>query len=309
MVEEQASIAQFPTIKREDAQRFLNALDDRTASFTFAIFDDDENRRDKRLARILHGTLDDVYAKLVDYSRLGAGVFVTISVTNFRGRTKECIEEVRTYFADLDGAPLNNILRLGLMPHIITQTSWRRYGVFYNIEDAPLSADNFKRTQKALATLFDSDPSVCDLPRVMRLPGFPHQKDPKNSFVTQIDFGTSQKAIEGKTPIYTEAEFQGALAKALTAREPKIPLYVSLTAGLHKSPPDWSEGYAEGQRNNECARRAGSRFAQGMSYEEVLAECLRWNEKKASHHLPRARWRQLLPVSLGGKLINRTFSP
>jgi hypothetical protein len=275
MAEGQASIAQFPTIKRDDAQRFLNALDERTPRFTFMMFDDNETRKDKRLARVLHGTLDELYAKLVDYSRCGAGVFVTINTTNFRGRTKECIEEVRSYFSDLDGAPLNNIARLGLVPHMVTQTSPGRYGVFYNIEDAPLSVDNFKRTQQALATLFDSDPSVCDLPRVMRLPGFPHQKDPRKPFVTEIAFVTSQEV----PPIYAEAEFQEALAKALAARESKRPLHAGLTAGLRKSPPDWSEGYAEGQRNNECARLAGHCFAQGMSEQETLAECRRANEK------------------------------
>jgi RepB DNA-primase from phage plasmid len=272
--DEQASIAQFPTIKREDAQRFLNVLDDRTARFTFMVFDENESRKDKHLARILHGTLDELYGELVAYSRRGAGVFVTICETNFRGRTKECIVKVRCYFADLDGVPLENISRLGLMPHIITQTSPGRYGVYYKIADAPLDEGNFKRTQRALATLFDSDPFICDLSRVMRLPGFPHQKDPRNPFVTQIDLGTSQKAIEGKTPIYTEAVFQEALARALAARLPKRNVAAALASGVRRSPPDWSEGYAEGKRNNECARRAGSCFARGMSEEATLEECL-----------------------------------
>jgi hypothetical protein len=105
---EQASIAQFPTIRREDAQRFLNVLDDRTARFTFMVFDDNQSRKDKRLANIRHGTLDALYSELVDYSRRGAGVFVTINETNFRGRRKECIVRVRFYFADLDGAALTN---------------------------------------------------------------------------------------------------------------------------------------------------------------------------------------------------------
>jgi hypothetical protein len=129
-------IVQFPTIKREDAQRFLNVLDDRTNRFTFQTFDDNKLRNDKALARIVHGTLDENYAELVNYSWNGAGTFVTINATNFQGRTKECIVEVRSYFADLDGAPYENISRLGLKPHIITQTSPGRFGVFYIIADA-----------------------------------------------------------------------------------------------------------------------------------------------------------------------------
>ena len=41
-------------------------------------------------------------------------------------------------------------------------------------EDEPL--DQFTNIQKRLAMTFNSDPSVHDLPRVMRLPGFYHNK-------------------------------------------------------------------------------------------------------------------------------------
>jgi hypothetical protein len=279
MRNEQIPIAQFPTINREDAQRFLLALDDQTEQFTFQVFDDHENRNDKTLARILHGTLTQHYATLVDYSRRGAGIFVVVNETNLLGRTKECIITVRSYFADLDGPPLQNIIRLNLRPHIMTQTSVGRYGVFYNIADAPLDEKNFKRTQLTLAELFESDASVCDLPRVMRLPGFLHQKNPQKPFVTEIDFNTSQKTIEGKTPIYTEAEFQKALSSALVWYRPRKSIAIASMAGLPKAPPDWSEGYKEGERNNECARRAGSCLARGMSEEQTLAECLRWNAR------------------------------
>jgi AAA domain/RepB DNA-primase from phage plasmid/Primase C terminal 1 (PriCT-1) len=280
---EQISIANFPAIKREDAQLFLRALDDNTDQFTFQLFDDRVDRKDKRLARVLHGTLDEHYSTLVDYSRRGAGVFVTVNGTNLRGRTKECIKLVRAYFADLDGAPLKNILRLGLMPHIVTHTSPGRYGVFYNIEDAPLDEENFRRTQLTLAEFFESDPSICDLPRVMRLPGFPHQKDPQNQFVTQISSHASQLAIEGRTPFYTEAEFQQALATALAKHRRRKSVTSAALSGLPKRPPDWREGYEEGQRNNECARRAGSCLARGMSEDEALRECLLWD---AEHNDP-----------------------
>jgi hypothetical protein len=142
-----------------------------------------------------------------------------------------------------------------------------------------LSEENFKRTQQRLAQLFESDPSVCDLPRVMRLPGFPHQKDPNNPFVTQIDDRTSQFVIDD----YSEMEFQQALTTALAARERRRPLLDAAIAGLPKLPPNWSEGYAKGQRNIECARRAGSCLARGLTEEEALKECLRWN---AEHNQP-----------------------
>jgi hypothetical protein len=73
-----------------------------------------------------------------------------------------------------------------LPPDIITETSPGKYHVFYLVDYVPLSEAHFKKTQQTLAKLFEGDPKVCDLARVMRLPGFPHQKDPSNPFVTRI---------------------------------------------------------------------------------------------------------------------------
>jgi AAA domain/RepB DNA-primase from phage plasmid/Primase C terminal 1 (PriCT-1) len=272
MAHEQTSIAQFPTINRDEAQRFLCILDERTDQFTFQLFDDDDARKDNRLARTLHGTLEQHFSTLVDYSRRGAGVFVTINTTNLKARNKECIVEIRDYFADLDGVPPGNIKRLGLMPHLITETSPGRYHAYYMIADAPVDGAYFKQTQQALAGLFDSDPKVCDLPRVMRLPGFPHQKDPANPFITRIEYDNSQTAI------YTDAEFQQALMNALapiaTSARRRV---MDDLANLGEGSLDWSRGFAEGQRNNELARRAGSCFARGLTDETALAECRRWN--------------------------------
>jgi putative DNA primase/helicase len=109
MRNEPAPIAQFPMIKRDDAQRFLLAVDNQTDQFTFQLFDDDRDRKDKSLTRVLHGTLDKHCATMVEYSRRGAGVFVTINETNLRGRKTADIIRVRANFADLDGAPLTNL--------------------------------------------------------------------------------------------------------------------------------------------------------------------------------------------------------
>jgi hypothetical protein len=120
---------------------------------------------------------------------------------------------------------------LVLKPHITTQTSPGRYGVFYNIADAPLSEENFRRTQQQLAQLFEGDPSICDLPRVMRLPGFPHQKDPATPYITEIHH------IDGETPLYTcietraSSQTKAACKNSICAHPlPTIPNHVPLEA-------------------------------------------------------------------------------
>jgi AAA domain/Primase C terminal 1 (PriCT-1) len=262
---ERVEVAQFPVLDREAPQTFLRYLDPDTSDFTFQTFTDSEQRRkaftidprtNKRfdpLARTLHGTLSQYWATLADLSRLGAGVFVTINRTTLhKPRTAENVTEIRAYFADFDE----------IQPDVIKTN--------LHVDDAPLA--EFGRTQKQLSRLLGSDISVNDLSRVMRLPGFIHQKDSAKISVTRI-------VHTRNGPNYANVDFQLALAEALARREGRRSLASAALSGLPKSPPDWSEGYAEGQRNNECARRAGSCLACGMTEEETLAECLRWNQK------------------------------
>ena len=128
------------------------------------------------LARVTHGSLAERLSELSPLSALGAGVFVTVNWTDLKGRREANIVAVRALFADLDGAPLSVLKRLSLLPHIIAMTSPSRFHVYWRVNGVETA--EFAGLQKRLAALLGSDPSVCDLPRVMRLPGFPHQKDP-----------------------------------------------------------------------------------------------------------------------------------
>jgi RecA-family ATPase len=209
---EQHDVAQFPVIDPNESDRFLSIFG--TDLFTFQTFDD-RGRKDSGLARVYHGTREQVHASLVDLQRLGAGVYVTVNETDFRGRKTENVIGVRAYFADGDAMPLENGGRLGLEPTAVIESSPGRFNVFYAIADAPLIAENFRRTQQQLASLLGSDPSVCDLPRVMRLPGYLHQKNPQQPFLSRIHYLNADA-------IYTEAEFQEALASALAQFPPVI---------------------------------------------------------------------------------------
>jgi hypothetical protein len=59
------------------AHEFLKALGDR--EFTFQTFDDNATRKNCNLARVLHGTIDQHFAKLEVLNNKGAGIFVTVS--------------------------------------------------------------------------------------------------------------------------------------------------------------------------------------------------------------------------------------
>jgi RepB DNA-primase from phage plasmid len=153
------------------AEHFLTLLDDSAESFTFQTFDDTPAKR-PRLARIMHGTIGQVALALTTLNDDGAGIFVMINAGDGRGRKTENVTGVRAVFADFDGTPLPE--SWPLEPHIVVESSPGRLHAYWLVSGVELG--EFKQLQEAIAARLGSDPTVCDLPRVMRLPGFIHRK-------------------------------------------------------------------------------------------------------------------------------------
>jgi hypothetical protein len=180
---------------RDAAQRFLDALDPTpTARFTFQTFDDDKQRRKERaeanklrkkqgqkelkdpFADIKHGTLARHWNYLVKLNKQGAGIYVCVNETDLKGRTAENVTRIRAGYADFDGAPLEPVNAAKLLPHIAVESSPGRFHVYWRIaDDMPL--DDFEPLQKGLIASFNSDSQIHDLPRVLRIPGFVHNKE------------------------------------------------------------------------------------------------------------------------------------
>jgi hypothetical protein len=153
---------QFTAMDRQAAETFLNHLDPDAIEFTFQTFTDSDQKKqtygkDTRgriidpLARVLHGSLEEHYATLVELSRAGAGIFVTINKTTLSGRRNaNNISAVRAYFAECDSVPADDIKAgialLGLLPHIVTRSSPGKYHLYWCISGAPLAG--FRETQK-----------------------------------------------------------------------------------------------------------------------------------------------------------------
>ena len=175
----------------DPAAAFLAALDPDATAWTFQTFDDDKARAaayrkahkhaDPKLTRILSGSLTRCRAELLRLNARGAGIFVTVNRTDLKGRKIENIISVRALFLDLDGAPLEPV-RQHATPHIVIESSPGRFQVHWRVDNVKL--DQFEGFQEALIAHFSGDPKVTDLSRVMRLPGFAHQKG--EPFVSRI---------------------------------------------------------------------------------------------------------------------------
>lgn len=169
-----------------ESVRFLESLTRGSSEeVTFQTFADSCGSA-TNLAHILHGSFSDHFNRLIDLNKRGAGIFVMVNSGDLRGRLEANVVAVRAAFVDLDGAPLDVVGDSPVKPHIIVESSANRYHAYWVLKGCPMEA--FKPLQKALAERFDGDQTVCDLPRVMRLPGFYHRKaDPFLTHVISYD--------------------------------------------------------------------------------------------------------------------------
>jgi RepB DNA-primase from phage plasmid len=99
---------------------------------------------------------------------------------------------------------------IGLTPHIVVKSSEGKYHIYWCMNDAPLLG--FGKTQKKLAAIFGSDPAVSDLCRVLRVPGFPNQKDASCGNLVCLTY-----MHDGEN--YSDTVFQEALDKASAAED------------------------------------------------------------------------------------------
>ena len=234
------------------ARRFLTLLGE-GEDWTFQTFDDTGNHN-KALARIFHSRGGEISGELLQslaaLNQQGAGIFATVNRTDRQGRKASNIIAVRTVFVDLDGPALSVLDTTPLPPHTIVESSPHRYHAYWILDGLPLA--QFSAVQESLAARFGGDPTVKDLPRVMRLPGFYHRKG--NPFLTHI-------VLEEVTQPYNAAAFLKAFAiQPAQAQPARLRLHA-------ETPPK----IAEGSRNTHLASVAGTVRRRGMSNSTVEA--------------------------------------
>jgi hypothetical protein len=173
---------QAPTKLTHDknmARDFLAGLDPSATRFTFQFFSDAAGRH----TEVFDGTLDEVWQKVqaLNTPQTGVGVFVTVNETDLKGRRRtENIIRARALFVDADSQEqtdrcIETFRANGATPSIVV-SSGRGVHFYFFTDDIP--RDKFSSLQKSLIATVGTDGAVTDLPRVMRLPGTLHLKDP-----------------------------------------------------------------------------------------------------------------------------------
>lgn len=164
---------------------------------TFQFFDDkDKKNRGKASFRHMERGLSYPFSH--KKQKEGCGVYAMVNAGDGKGRSKKNVVKVRTLFIDLDGSPWEPAAT-ALKPHMRVESSPGRWHLYWLVNDCDL--DQFKPIQQAIAKKFDGDKSCCDLPRVLRVPGFFHlKKQPVMTKLVETDNFpryTTQQVIDG----------------------------------------------------------------------------------------------------------------
>jgi len=161
------------TSNRTEAQRFLDLLEPYGEFWFQTAIEPKPKEKGAGGSRVLHGTLDDCWDELVKLNAMKRAVWVQINAGT--GRADGAVTWVRSYFVDIDKGDGHDLLNAAVPTDIILETSPGKYHGYWLTGSCPL--DQFKRRQLILAEKFGGDTSVCNLGRVMRLPGLLHQKE------------------------------------------------------------------------------------------------------------------------------------
>ena len=128
----------------------------------------------------------DLQEELTRFNQQGRGIFHTVNVLNGKGYSGKDIIGIRGFFVDLDGSPIEPILKFKLLPQIVAISSPGRFHGYWilNPKDREAAIPFFEQIQLAIISKFNGDKVIHDLPRIMRTPFFFHNK--KEPFLSTV---------------------------------------------------------------------------------------------------------------------------
>ena len=248
------------------------------AAVTFQTFHDKGSN--SRLAQIIHGPLGQSEGRLKALNQCGAGVFVTINETNGRGRTKHDIINIRAVFMDCDtpdADPLRLIEESGFDPDWMVESSPGKFHAYRRVSGFPLDPDLFAGVQLLLADRVQGDDKVKDISRVMRLPGFLHQKH--EPVMTKIHGVRHPGRVTAFADLMAELGITEDQARQRARMGSKTKSSGGASASGFVTPEEFSVAMKEGDgRDNHMTRLAGWCARRGMSVEAALAHVRAWND-------------------------------
>ena len=244
----------------DQTKRFLEALSSKLpdVKFTFQTFIDDKrekhNEAKKHLRKILNGTLEEHAQTLQKLNEEGAGIFVTINITDGTGRKDQNITNLRSAFVDADNLDLLEVFKNDpdvdrCYPNILVKSKRGLHA--YWLLDTWEDKSSFTPLQVSLIQKFGTDPEPKDLARVMRLPGFYHVKDPEDPTLVTLEHvethcdvsGTERDGSlrDGDRRGYRISRLAELLNLELPDMTPKWQKQAAARASISRPDADWAQ--------------------------------------------------------------------
>jgi hypothetical protein len=138
----------------------------------------------KGVPQHFHGTILDCWNRIEKLNAEGQGIFVPVNETDGKGRKAENVTALRALVADDDAGTLDPDTLAVKASLVVESSPGKSHTYWFLLPGEPLEA--FTPAQAAIAAKLGTDPAVKDLPRVLRLPGTIHRKDPSNPFLVRV---------------------------------------------------------------------------------------------------------------------------
>ena len=162
------------------------------------IHDRDENARAENIKEM--PLTDDVVRHFTGKQGGHRSPFI---VVNDGGHRDQDITSVRACFVDADGVLEPEKWRV--QPNMIVRRDASHWHAYWMIDDGePMRL--FQETQRALAGYYGTDSAVCNLSRVMRLPGFYHHKGKPTMITTEVVNDVNRHALQDLLDMHPHQE-------------------------------------------------------------------------------------------------------
>ncbi|MER9170404.1 DUF5906 domain-containing protein [Mesorhizobium australicum] len=136
-----------------------------------------------RPGHAMRGTLQQLWPTITGYQSQGFGIFLNVNQLDGNGRELANVQSIRAHVIDLDNlSAAQNLERAAAWypaPSFAVQTSQSKYHCYWPVAPQYRDNDRYTLIQRKLRQFFDSDKSVIDPTRVLRLAGTLHLKDPQ----------------------------------------------------------------------------------------------------------------------------------
>jgi hypothetical protein len=274
------------------ADRFLRFLSPDEPQHAFRLIHDTDRTRP---AVKLYGTLDQHLQQLLRMNAQGYGVFLVVNRTDGQGQSAQNITRVRAVFTDQDSAGIPDP-----DTHWADAIVWSSPGrchLYHRTNPTSVVPALFRPIQAGLARTYGGDPSVTDTPRVMRCPGFIHQK--------RAPYRSTLWWVDHDAPLWTLAQLRAtfpAVAEDLDALERQREERAARAPAPATAPAD--QEALERKMSEWFARRCAAITHEGR-HRLLLDAALQLRHNRLDE--PRARqlllgWRDTLPARADGRM-------